>query len=204
MEQSIARDVKDIEFENKRIESSQGQLEAQIRVAKIRMIEDRIRSKQEKLDELLKTRVKLEKITDKIKKREEKQVERAKDITRLKEEEEKIKAKIADEIHTAQDSISSEEAEKLLKAAEGIKASKAKKAETIVDEVQVTETEQQPTEVVAAAEETVPMKEKLVTEIIPASEFPTSVELSETISENLPDSIDTDVVANQESDNSNK
>jgi hypothetical protein len=204
MEQSIARDVKDIEFENKRIESSQGQLEAQIRVAKIRMIEDRIRSKQEKLDELLKTRVKLEKITDKIKKREEKQVERAKDITRLKEEEEKIKAKIADEIHTAQDSISTEEAEKLLKAAEGIKASKAKKAETIVDEVQASETEQQPTEVVAAAEETVPMKEKLVTEIIPASEFPTSVELSETISENLPDSIDTDVVANQESDNSNK
>ena len=126
MEGSISRDRKDIEYETKRIQTTTEQLESQIRVAKIRMIEDRIRSKQEKLEELLKTKVSLEKVTENIKKRAERQEQKNLDNARLKEEENKIKAKITNEIQTAQEAIQVEE-EKLLQAAAKIKEGRRNK-----------------------------------------------------------------------------
>jgi hypothetical protein len=124
MEQSIDFEKKNIDYENRRIATTSGQLEAQIRVAKIKMIEERIRSKEEKLKELLQTRDKLEVLTQKIKKKEEKFQHRKERKEQVAIETEKVKAKINEEIHTALDQIPEEVQEKLAKAAEEIKSAK--------------------------------------------------------------------------------
>ncbi len=123
IEKSIEFDQKDIDFENKRIQSSTGQLEAQIRVAKIKMIEDRIKSKREKLDELNKIKLSLDKTTDSLKKKEDKKVKKIEEKVLRKAEEEKIKARVEGEIQAKQ-AEHTEVEDKLLKAAEEIKESK--------------------------------------------------------------------------------
>jgi DNA repair exonuclease SbcCD ATPase subunit len=123
LEQSLRGDQRDIDFENKRIASTNGQLEAQIRVAKIKMIEERMRLKQEKLDELNKVREGLEKKQEKFKVKEEKDKQKAEEKKLLKKEEQKIKEKISQEIHQTQETLAAEQ-EKLLKAAEEIKQGK--------------------------------------------------------------------------------
>lgn len=124
IEQSIEFEEKNIFFENKRIATTDGQLEAQIRVAKIKMIEERLKSKQAKLAELLETKAKLEILNDKIKKREEKNKKRLERKELFEEEKEKVKAQIAEEIHVTQEKIPDEVQEKLTKAAEEIKSTR--------------------------------------------------------------------------------
>jgi hypothetical protein len=60
MQESIDRDVQDLDYQRKRVEQSEGQLEAQIRQAKINMIHERVKSKQEKLNEMLATKADVE------------------------------------------------------------------------------------------------------------------------------------------------
>ncbi len=60
MQESIDRDTQDLDYQRKRVEQSEGQLEAQIRQAKINMIHERVKSKQEKLNEMLATKADVE------------------------------------------------------------------------------------------------------------------------------------------------
>jgi ElaB/YqjD/DUF883 family membrane-anchored ribosome-binding protein len=125
MEKSIRRDDKDKSFQDDRIANTEGQLEAQLRMAKLKMIDERVNSKNEKLAEMLKTKSEL---LDRIN-REKKFLEEQKKHQALKEElkeaKENVKQKIADTIHEKADHL---DADALNKAAEAIAEEKARKA----------------------------------------------------------------------------
>ena len=115
MERSIQRDREDLDFQHKKIASTDGQLDAQIRQAKITMIDERIRSKEEKLNEMAHTRTELEGRMEQMRQREAKQAEKE----RLEAAKEHAKEKIAEQIkHQA--AAMEEIADKLEKAADSI------------------------------------------------------------------------------------
>jgi len=87
MDRSIQRDKKDLNFQNNKINNADGQLEAQLREAKLAMITERIRSKEEKYDDMKKTKAELE---TKLAAQQQKQAK--------KEAEKGIKEKIANKI----------------------------------------------------------------------------------------------------------
>jgi chromosome segregation ATPase len=122
MEHSITRDERDLEYENRKVQRSEGQLEEQIRHAKIKMIEERIRSKKEKLGEMNKTRSTLEK-------RMEVERERAaqrEEAQKLQDAKKEAKAKIKEEMQEAAEARQ-EKDKKLQEAAEKISADKQSK-----------------------------------------------------------------------------
>lgn len=117
MEKSINFDNRDRLFEDSRITNTEGQLEAQIRMAKLKMINERITSKKEKLDEMLKTKSEIEQRLERERKRQEefKKQQALKD--ELQGAKEIAKQKIAESI---QASTTDQDEETLRKAAAAI------------------------------------------------------------------------------------
>ncbi|HHB80114.1 MAG TPA: hypothetical protein ENK85_12860 [Saprospiraceae bacterium] len=117
MESSIRRDKKELEFQQHRIDTTDGQLEAQIRQAKINVVQERVNSKTHKLEDMLKTKVELEDRLQKTKERAAKQAEEAQRKAELAKAKNAAKEKIAAQIKEKDASISDEEAQKLEQAA---------------------------------------------------------------------------------------
>ena len=129
MESSTNRDKKDKEFEERKISQTDGQLELQIRQAKLVMINERINSKELKLQDMYNVRKELEE-------KMEKEKQRAAD-KELKQKKEEIKGEILEKIHEEikeKEKNLEEISDKLNMAAEEIKSSKTKgKKENLMD-----------------------------------------------------------------------
>ena len=125
MERSMKRDRNDMSFQSDRVNTTSGQLEAEIRKAKMQMIEERVNSKQLKLDDMLKTKVDLEKRLEKEKEREATAKARKLKQELIEKAKAEVEQKIAEEI-TGAKADRAEELEKLLSAASAINASRNK------------------------------------------------------------------------------
>jgi hypothetical protein len=121
MRSGIGRDENDLKFERRRIEKTDGQLEKQIREAKVVMIESRVASKQIKLDDMIKTKAMLDKKIEQETARAEKNAKKSAERAAADAAKAKIAADMANRV------VSPEEKAKLEAAAAAISAGKKKK-----------------------------------------------------------------------------
>ncbi len=100
MEDSIRRDEEELAFQRKKVNATEGQLEAQIRMAKIKMVEERLTSKHEKMAEMTRTKADVEKQSNIAKEKENKRAEKEAEKQKIEQAKEQVKSEIAAGIRT--------------------------------------------------------------------------------------------------------
>ncbi len=117
MEDSIHRDEEELEFQKKKVNTSEGQLEAQIRMAKIKMIEERVISKREKLEEMKRTTADVERQANIAKNKETKRAEKEAEKQKIDAAKEAVKSEIAASIKTKSPDAPAEKEDSLFEQA---------------------------------------------------------------------------------------
>ncbi len=157
MSVSIKRDEDEMSFQERKINTTDGQLEQEIRMAKLQMIKQRVESKQVKLNDMLETKKSLE---DRLTKEKERQaaIDRKKEVAKAKGD---VKDKIAQEIK-AKEAARKPTDEKLKEAASQLASKKnTKKAATPPAEVSKAEKKIAAKEEVAASAPIEPSEEQV-------------------------------------------
>ena len=161
MQVSIDRDREELNFQKKRVASSEGQLEAQIRQAKINMILERVKSKEEKLAEMLATKQEVESKMVSFRAKEDRRV--AEDAKRATDAAKRAMAE-ADAAAKAAEAAAAEAAAAVVVAAPVVEAVVA----PVVEEVAAPVVEVVPPVVETILEATTPPVIKKVLEVTPA------------------------------------
>lgn len=194
MEGSIRRDEEELAFQNKKVANTEGQLEAQIRSAKIKMIEERVNSKREKLKEMQQTRSEVERQMQAAQEKEAKRNAKAEERKKFEEAKRAAKEEIAAITTTASDvpapeqpaakeesvlksagAVLSESLEDMIDSAKAVGKVLSEKAGDLLDDV-VEKADQLLEEVVEKAEE---IAESLGKEEEPAAETKATEETTE-------------------------
>jgi ABC-type transporter Mla subunit MlaD len=98
IEDGVARDEEELEFQRKKVNKTDGQLEAQIRLAKIKLIEERLVGKKIKIEDLKQSMASIERQAEASKAKDARRAEKAAEQQRIQEVKEAVKSEIAQEI----------------------------------------------------------------------------------------------------------
>lgn len=112
LEESLRRDDEELAFQRKKVNTSEGQLEAQIRSAKIKMIEERASGKRERLAELTKARADVQRQASSAHEKEARQAAKEAERQQIEAKKAAIKSQIEAETHAKAEAAHTTPAEK--------------------------------------------------------------------------------------------
>ncbi|MFN0213874.1 MAG: hypothetical protein ACKVT2_06420 [Saprospiraceae bacterium] len=124
LEESLRRDDEELAFQREKVNASEGQLEAQIRGAKIKMIEERVNGKRERLAELTKARADVQRQANTAHEKEARIAAKEAERQQIEAKKAAIKSEIEAETHAkaeaAAASPATEKEESILEAASNL------------------------------------------------------------------------------------